>query len=41
VFGMVRYSAGLVEVNVDAKLTTEMEIIVHPAKPLHATDFIM
>jgi hypothetical protein len=39
---MVRYSHGLVQVNVNHHLTTEMEIVVHgQPTTLHALDFIL
>jgi Ca2+-binding RTX toxin-like protein len=41
VFGMVRYSQGLVEVNVSHHLTNEFEIVVRGAPALHARDFIL
>jgi uncharacterized repeat protein (TIGR03803 family) len=41
VFGMVRDSQGLEQVNVDRHLTTEMEIVVHGPPTLHAFDFIL
>jgi hypothetical protein len=41
VFGMVRYSHGLVEVNVNHHLTTEFGIVMHGAPALHTGDFIL
>jgi hypothetical protein len=41
VFGMVRDAQGLVQVNVNQHLTTEMEIVVHGPPTLHAFDFIL
>ena len=41
VFGMVRYSHGLVEVNVNHHLINEFEIVMHGAPALHATDFVL
>ena len=41
VFGMVRYSQGLVEVNVNHHLTNEFEIVMHGAPALHASDFVL
>jgi hypothetical protein len=41
VFGMVRYSHGLVEVNVNHHLTNEFEIVMHGAPALHASDFVL
>jgi hypothetical protein len=44
VFGMVRDYHGLVQVNVNHRLTTEMEIVVQGSPPqatLHAFDFIL
>jgi hypothetical protein len=38
---MVRDSNGLVQVNVNQHLTTEMEIVVHGPPTLHAFDFIL
>ena len=41
VFGMVRYSHGLVEVNVNHHLTNEFEIVMHGAPAVHVGDFIL
>jgi Ca2+-binding RTX toxin-like protein len=41
VFGMVRYSGGVVEVNFNAGLTTEFAINVHGAPALHGGDFVL
>ena len=41
VFGMVRYSHGLVEVNVNHHLTNEFEIVMHGSPAVHASDFIL
>jgi hypothetical protein len=41
VFGMVRYSHGLVEVNLDHHLTNEFEIVMRGVPTLHASDFIL
>jgi autotransporter-associated beta strand protein len=42
VFGLARYAGGLVEVNVNAHLTTEFAIRMHGAPPhLHGGDFVL
>jgi hypothetical protein len=41
VFGMVRYSHGVVEVNVNHHLTNEFEIVMHGTPALHADDFVL
>jgi Ca2+-binding RTX toxin-like protein len=41
VFAMVRYSGGVVDVNFNAALTTELAITVHGAPALHADDFVL
>jgi hypothetical protein len=38
---MVRYSHGLVEVNVNHHLANELEIVMHGASALHLGDFIL
>ena len=40
VFG-IRYSHGLVEVNVNHHLTNEFEIVMHGAPAVHADDFVL
>jgi hypothetical protein len=41
VFGMVRYSHGLVEVNVNHNLAPDFAIKIHNGPPLHAGDLVL